>query len=213
MSINYVMKNPIKILFVLLLAAGTMSCLKSNPYDIYDPQAIFEEEAPILKTYVETNDSLEGAVLDSLTGIWYKIIENGVPPVDSSFYNYKLNSSGFVEAPIVTVKYEGKLVSNGFVFDENDKAEGMKNSLGGFIDGWKIAFLPKTVKDEAGKEYKMETLIGLPGLTASGLQKGSKIRVVLPSPYGYQNREQQGIPANSPLDFTIEVLKIESPQR
>lgn len=207
------MKNSIKVLFVLLLAGGMMSCLKSNPYDIYDPQAIFDKETPILKTYVETTESLAGAELDTVTGIWYKMIEDGVSSSDSSFYTYKVNSSGFVEAPIVTVKYEGKLVSNGVVFDKNDEAAGMKNSLGGFIDGWKIAFLPKKVKDDAGKEYKMESLIGLPGLTELGLQKGSKIRIILPSPYGYQNREQQKIPANSPLDFTIEVLKVESPKK
>jgi FKBP-type peptidyl-prolyl cis-trans isomerase FkpA len=206
------MKNSIKILFVLLLATGTMSCLKSNPYDVYDAKAIFEEEAPILKTYVETTESLEGAKLDTLTGIWYKIIEEGVSPTEEGYYTYKLNSAGYVEAPRITVKYEGKLVSTGVVFDKSDKDEGLENSLGGLIDGWKIAFLPKTLKDKDNKVYKMQDLIGLPGLTELGLQKGSKMRLILPSPYGYQNREQPKIPANSPLDFTIEVLKIVPPQ-
>lgn len=213
------MKNSIKILFVLLLAAGSMSsCMKDNPYDPYDGEAMLEKEAPILKAYVESTVGLAGAKLDTLTGIWYLITEEGVPSTDTAFYKYKYEynsntNSGFIVAPLIRVKYEGKLVSNGVVFDKNDKEEGAKFNLGGsIIDGWKIAFIPETVEDESGKVHTVLELIGLPGLTGQGLQKGAKIRLVIPSPYGFQDREQQGIPANSPLDFTIEVLEIVSPR-
>src|SRR5690554_6815359 len=207
------MKNSIKILFVLLLAAGSVSCLKENPYEIYDGEGIWEEEKPLLKEYVETTEGLENAQLDTLTGIWYKIINPGVSPEEDGFYKYKINTSGYVEAPLVTVNYEGRLVSTGDVFDKNDKAGGTEYPLGGvgLIEGWKIAFLPKTVEDSDGKVYKITDLTGLTGLTELGLQKGSEIRVVIPSLYCYQDRDYQGIPANSPLDFTIKVLGLKAP--
>lgn len=198
------MKNSIKIFFVLLLAVGSVSCMKSNPYEIYDAQAMLEKEAPLLKEYVETTEGLEDATLDKKTGIWYKIIEEGVQPEEEGYYEYKIINTGNIEAPVITVKYEGKLVSNGIVFEK--KEENTEFSLGGpIIEGWQIGFLPKTIKDEQGK------LLEIGGLTELGLQKNSKIRLVIPSPYGFQNREQQGIPANSPLDFTIEVVKVSSP--
>lgn len=199
------MKNSIKIFFVLLLAVGSISCMKSNPYEMYDGQAMLEKEAPLLKEYVETTPGLEDATLDKETGIWYKIIEEGVQPEEEGYYKYKITSTGNIEAPVVTVKYEGKLVSNGVVFDKNDKAEGYENSLGGFIVGWQISFLPKTIKDEQGKTHETG------GLTELGLQKNSKVRLVIPSPWAYQNKELQGVPANSPLDFTVEVVKVSSP--
>jgi FKBP-type peptidyl-prolyl cis-trans isomerase len=207
------MKNSIKILFVLLLAAGSMSCLKENPYDAYDADGIWEKEKPLLKEYVETTEGLEGAKLDTLTNIWYKIIKPGVGPDEEGFYKYKINSSGYVEAPLITVNYEGRLISTGVVFDKNEKAGGVEYPLGGvgLIDGWKIAFLPKTVKDNDGKVYKISALTGLTGLTELGLQKGSEIRVVIPSLYCYQDRDYLGIPANSPLDFTIKVLGLKAP--
>lgn len=203
------MKNSIKIFFVLLLAVGSISCMKSNPYEMYDGQAMLEKEAPQLKEYVEITEGLEDAKLDKETGIWYKIIEEGVQPGEDGFYKYKITNSRDVEAPIITVKYEGKLVSNGVVFDKS--VETFEISLGGVIKGWQIGFLPTTIKDENGKVYSVLDLIGIPGLTELGLQKGSKVRLVIPSPWGYQNSERQGIPANSPLDFTIEVIKLSSP--
>jgi FKBP-type peptidyl-prolyl cis-trans isomerase FkpA len=201
------MKNSIKIFFVLLLAVGSISCMKSNPYEMYDGQAMLEKEAPQLKEYVETTEGLEDAKLDKETGIWYKIIEEGVQPGEDGFYKYKITNTGSndarIEAPVITVKYAGKLVSNGVVFDK--KEENTEFSLGGVIVGWQVGFLPITITDEQGKAHQTG------GLTELGLQKGSKVRLVIPSPWGYQNSERQGIPANSPLDFTIEVIKLSSP--
>ncbi len=203
------MKNSIKIFFVLVLALGLFSCMKSNPYEIYDGQAMLEKEAPLLKEYVETTVGLEDATLDKETGIWYKIIQEGVKVGEEGFYTYKITNTGNtearIEAPIIGVKYAGKLVSNGVVFDK--KEEAYEFSLGGVISGWQAGFLPKTIKDEQGKVHQAG------GLTEFGLQKNSKIRLVIPSPYAYQNSERQGIPANSPLDFTIEVVKVTSPAK
>jgi FKBP-type peptidyl-prolyl cis-trans isomerase FkpA len=194
------MKNSVKILFALLITVGLSSCLKDNSFEPYDGPAMLKKEAPILKEYIETTPGLEGAIWDS-TGVWYKIIEEGISSDELGFYEYKLNSSKQIEAPQITVIYEGKLVSNGTVFDKSDKVEGVEFLLGTLIDGWKIGFYPKAIEHE-GKTYKVG------GLTELGLQQGAKIRLIIPSPYAYGPNNPGKVPANSPLDFTIEVLKV-----
>jgi FKBP-type peptidyl-prolyl cis-trans isomerase FkpA len=42
------------------------------------------------------------------------------------------------------------------------------------------------------------------------IQKGGKIRLLIPSPYAYQNQAQGGIPANSVLDFDIELVDVQN---
>ena len=79
----------------------------------------------------------------------------------------------------VMVKYEGRLL-NGQVFDSN--TTGVRLTLGRLIYGWQI---------------------GIPLI-----QKGGKIRLFVPSFYGYGPNPQRGIPANSVLDFDIELLEI-----
>ena len=76
----------------------------------------------------------------------------------------------------VTVNYEGRLL-NGSVFDKSSSA--VTFSLGGLIQGWQV---------------------GIPLI-----QKGGKIRLLIPSTLAYMNQERVGIPANSVLDFTIEL--------
>ncbi len=76
----------------------------------------------------------------------------------------------------VTVNYEGKLLS-GSVFDKNPSAS---FSLGALIPGWQI---------------------GIPLI-----QKGGKIRLLIPSTLAYMNQARVGIPENSVLDFTIELI-------
>lgn len=198
-----IMKKTLNIFLVLLLGFGSFSCMKQNPYEIYDGQAFLEKEKPILEEYVSSTAELEGAILDEETGIWYKIFEEGVGPGDEDFYQYRINSYGNIEAPIVTVTYEGKLVSNGVTFE---KKEDENFSLAAVISGWLVAFLPFSIEDDHGKVHKIN------GLMKNGLQKGSKMRLVIPSPYGYRNNELPGIPANSPLDYVVEAKKVSPPQ-
>jgi FKBP-type peptidyl-prolyl cis-trans isomerase FkpA len=67
---------------------------------------------------------------------------------------------------------------NGKIFDQNT----IEYQLGGFIDGWKIGI--------------------------SRIQKGGKIRLLIPSGLAYGEGAQTGIPANSILDFDIELLNV-----
>ncbi|TDQ06569.1 FKBP-type peptidyl-prolyl cis-trans isomerase [Pedobacter metabolipauper] len=77
----------------------------------------------------------------------------------------------------VTVEYEGRLL-NGQVFDNSNGTPRMF-TLGGLIPGWQI---------------------GIPLI-----QPGGRIRLIVPSYLGYGFQDKNGIPANSILDFTIEL--------
>lgn len=82
----------------------------------------------------------------------------------------------YTTATQVTVNYEGKLLS-GSVFDKSTSA--VTFSLGALIPGWQL---------------------GIPLI-----QKGGKIRLLIPSTLAYMNQARVGIPENSVLDFTIEL--------
>lgn len=84
---------------------------------------------------------------------------------------------------VVKAKYEGRLL-NGTVFDSS--AEGISFDLGRVIYGWQE---------------------GIPLI-----QKGGKIRLLIPSPLAYQNNSVGSIPPNSVLDFNVELLDVSNPQ-
>lgn len=77
----------------------------------------------------------------------------------------------------VTVNYEGRLL-NGSVFDKSTTAATF--ALGNLITGWQI---------------------GIPLV-----KKGGKIRLLVPSTLAYMNQARVGIPKNSVLDFTVELI-------
>lgn len=84
----------------------------------------------------------------------------------------------FTGSTNVTVNYEGKLL-NGNVFDKSSAAATFP--LGNLIQGWQI---------------------GIPLI-----QKGGRIRLIIPSALAYGNTSpSSAIPANSVLDFTIDLI-------
>jgi FKBP-type peptidyl-prolyl cis-trans isomerase FkpA len=80
----------------------------------------------------------------------------------------------------VTVKYAGRLL-NGNTFDGSTTA--VTFTLGQLIAGWQI---------------------GIPFI-----QKGGKIRLFIPSGYGYGARGSGSIPSNAVLDFDIELVNVQ----
>ncbi len=111
------------------------------------------------------------------------IAKNSIVAVkdNNSGIYYQIINPGFgvvkyTGATQVTVNYEGKLL-NGSVFDKSTSA--VTFSLGNLIPGWQI---------------------GIPLI-----QKGGKIRLIIPSTLAYMNQARVGIPENSVLDFTIEL--------
>lgn len=77
----------------------------------------------------------------------------------------------------ITAKYTLKLLNGNSI---PQPTEPINFILGGVIDGWQI---------------------GIPLI-----QKGGKIRLIVPSGYAYGRQGQNGIPSNSILDFDIELV-------
>ncbi|RZK49712.1 MAG: hypothetical protein EOO99_05000 [Pedobacter sp.] len=83
---------------------------------------------------------------------------------------------------ILTVKYKGRLL-DGTVFDESG-ADDLEQPLHQLIRGWRYA------------------LVGIP--------VGTKMRVLIPSDIAYGGSAVGAVPANSILDFDIEIVKAEN---
>jgi FKBP-type peptidyl-prolyl cis-trans isomerase FkpA len=116
------------------------------------------------------------------TAIRAYVTANNIPAVKDEygvFYHVITQGSGSVKytgSSLVTVDYSGKVLSGSENFDSSNGTP-REFTLGGLIAGWQI---------------------GIPYI-----QKGGKIRLFIPSKFGYGNDSQPGIPANSVLDFTI----------
>ncbi|HXH98730.1 MAG TPA: FKBP-type peptidyl-prolyl cis-trans isomerase [Sphingobacteriaceae bacterium] len=173
-------------LFLILFIATTVivSCKKEEPeYDV-DKQLAAEEIT--IKNYVTANNI--PALRHDKSGIYYVLTSPG-----TGVYTYSNLST-----TAVTVKYSGKFLS-GVQFDGN--TEGITfgppqfpNGLNNLINAWKIAMAPKSVG----------------GILEAGLQKGGRIRIITPSPYAYGPNANGKIPANSILDFDIELIDVKN---
>jgi FKBP-type peptidyl-prolyl cis-trans isomerase FkpA len=82
---------------------------------------------------------------------------------------------------LITAKYSGRFL-NGSVFDQTTTMA-LSFPLGNVIVGWQI---------------------GVPLI-----QKGGKIRLLIPSQYAYGRNPTGSIPANSVLDFDIELVDVQ----
>ncbi|MDF2852405.1 MAG: hypothetical protein K0S31_3090 [Sphingobacterium multivorum] len=196
------MKKLLSPLFMGIAAIAFLivSCNKSDDAPVYDANAQFKTDSVTLKNYVSQN--YPAAQYNSETGIWYEILAEG-----TGNYEYKVVDTldGKYFKAKVSVKYTGRLL-NGSVFDQKDTPQEFEilTNTGyqypfytRYIPAWTFAFAPQKIGD-----------MKLGGLTEKGLQKGSKIHIMAPSLYGYQNQAVGTIPANSPLDFVIEVTDI-----
>jgi FKBP-type peptidyl-prolyl cis-trans isomerase FkpA len=115
------------------------------------------------------------------------VAKNSIPAIKhSSGLYYQIITPGtgnftFTGTTRVSVNYEGKLL-NGKVFDKSNST--VTFNLGNLIQGWQI---------------------GIPLI-----QKGGKIRLIIPSSLAYQRSSpSSAIPANSVLDFTIELINVQ----
>ncbi|WP_316831419.1 FKBP-type peptidyl-prolyl cis-trans isomerase [Pedobacter aquatilis] len=90
-------------------------------------------------------------------------------------------SSAYPAGTKITIKYEGRLL-NGTVIDNGG---GVENTfvLNQLIEGWKI---------------------GIPLI-----QKGGEIRLIIPPDLAYGSQASGPVPANSVLDFTIQLINVQ----
>lgn len=126
----------------------------------------------------------QAQLTNDTTAIRAFIVKNNIPAIkDKSGIFYQIISPGtgnvvYNGANEVTADYEGRFLT-GSVFDSsNGKAVGFR--LDGVIKGWTI---------------------GIPFI-----QPGGKIRLIIPSLYGYGNVPMGPIPKNTILDFTVTLV-------
>lgn len=201
------MKKTNLLVLGLVVTMGLSSCIKDG--ETFDPQAQYELEKPVIEAYAKAN--LVDPQFDKETGIWYEITSMGDP--ESFEYKAILDQSRdryYPEAPDIWVKYTGKLL-DGTPFDDKNKDTEVKMSFNDIaVQAWVYVFFPeKILVDKDGDT--LEKPLDFVGFTASGLKKGAKVRFVSPSYMAYGNSAAGKIPANSPLDFEIELVNIASP--
>lgn len=115
------------------------------------------------------------------------ITSNNIPAQrhDSGLY-YQIITPGtgsvvYSASTKVTANYKLRLLNGTLIEQSSSPAQFY---LGNVITGWQI---------------------GVPLI-----QKGGKIRLLIPSPFGYQNTAQGTIPPNSVLDFDIELVDVQN---
>lgn len=192
---------------LLTIALGLSVFASCSDIETYDPQAQLDLEKPLIEAYVRQN--YPNAVQYESTGIWYEILDQGEP--DAFTYTIKDSlSQQFVVASAV-LNYTGRLVSDGTIFDQTtDPTTGdnltiqlnLSNGEPTVISAWIYAFFPRTLTID-GQQLQLGILFD------NGAQPGSRFRIITPSAYAYGQYAAGSIPANSPLDFEIEVLSIE----
>ncbi|WP_253249062.1 FKBP-type peptidyl-prolyl cis-trans isomerase [Pedobacter sp. AJM] len=134
----------------------------------------------------ETYDPLPQFAADT-TAIRAFIKTNNIPAIkDPSGVFYQVIEPGtgsvaYTTNTQITADYEGRLL-NGTIFDAS-KGTPITFALGRVIAGWQIGI--------------------------QKIQKGGKIRLIIPSYYAYGNRAQgASIPANAILDFNITLTEV-----
>lgn len=211
------MKNITKFLMGLLcLGMIFTSCSKDDTdYNAIEEKMRLElirqyktkkQQAQAIKDYAAANFTNPKFSSDS-TGIWYEVISEGTgDPFDYT-----------TGVPKISVKYKGELIDGTVFANKNEESPAnysnliytyRESSQGQYLGAcWYFAFIPESVNSN-GADHKVY------GLLPKGLKKGSKIRLITPSVWGFDNREYKigdgpSIPANSPLVYTIEVVTME----
>lgn len=130
---------------------------------------------------------VEGQFKKDTTAIRAFAVANNIPIVKDPKYNifYQIiePGSGAEVNQLSNIKFifSGKLL-DGTEFDSSKTPTEQFYPLSGMITGWQA---------------------GLPLI-----KKGGRIRLLLPSFYGYGNRANDRIPANSPLDFDVTLTDV-----
>ena len=222
------MKKLFKLMTIALVGSLVFTSCKDNDLDLETGKeanlkaekkldSLFSAEKIKIEKYV--TDNFTNAIEDTVSvsyqylgkkikrGLWYEILS---APTDDSFeYTGKFVSSYYgsyftANLPKVKLKYTAKLLdgtvvqqeSEGSLFDLSTMSATTYNNV------WEMSFVPYSIK------YNGNTQI-TNGLTAKGLKKGSKIRVISPSYWAFYNKSTDKIPAYSPLVYEFEILSIE----
>jgi len=151
--------------FLLAAIALVFTFTACQKQDVYDREAQLQTDREIILKFIA--DQKLTNVLEN-DGVFYQVIKEGTGT----------ESLGLTDTAVVN--YEGRLLSDGAVFDESEDT--VKFALNSVIEGWQR---------------------GLPLI-----KKGGQIRLLIPSPMAYANFSVGSIPANSPLDFTVDLVDV-----
>jgi len=208
---------------------GTFTLASCNKKDSYDYEAerarVLQQEQQFdallttqkasIEKYVQEN--FKGVAIVDTTKVPYSVYDKKTPrgiiyemlavptEAEEKAYEYKIDANGqglFIKYPKVTINYTVKLLNGNQVESANNELFNLNQNFPVRTPIWNFSFLPAKMKYN-GIEYITN------GLTKAGLKKGSKIRVVTPSAWAYGSVAKTNIPANSPLVYEFEVLKIE----
>lgn len=173
----------LKLILAMLVVAIIISSCKKEP--AYDAEKQLAADEVTIKAFL-ANNNITAQRHES--GIYYVLTSPGT----GSYPYSDLNTTS------ITVKYSGKLLS-GHEFDSNTTGvtfgpPQFPNGLNNLIDAWKVAMAPKADG----------------GIVEGGLQNGGRIRIITPSLYGYGPNPTGSIPANSILDFDIELIEVKN---
>lgn len=169
---------------------GFSACETNNPFDtgpVYDVAGNLKIDSAKIVAYLDT------AQIDSLyriydpSGVVIIVQEEGV-------------GSRPIAGTVVYTDYTGSLMEGGTVFDTSIESVARENSL--FVEG--RDYLPFSFALTSGNV--------IPGwdIAFRRLRPGSKAVLIIPSPYGYQDRVNNSrIPANSVLRFDVDFLGID----
>jgi len=141
--------------FLIAVCSSLFGCLDND--DVYDAYETWQKDVATIDKYLADNNIT--AVKDA-RGVRMVIEQLGTGLPATTFNTFDAD-------------YEGRLFSNGQVFDDGN----YKGAVSGVIEGWQIAL--------------------------TTLPAGSRATIYIPSPYGYKNRQTGSIPPNSILVFDL----------
>jgi len=156
-----------RILLLLFLLVSFLGCSGDDEPDPLTFEEQLAIDVEIIDEYLEENN-ITAQTDDS--GLRYVISEQGTGSTAT------LNDN-------VVVSYEGRLLSDGSVFDQAPESDPLNFPLNRLIQGWQI------------------------GLRK--IQEGGSITLYIPSGLGYGPGGTSGIPANANLIFDISLLEVQ----
>jgi FKBP-type peptidyl-prolyl cis-trans isomerase FkpA len=135
----------------------------------------------------DSYDADKQAAIDETLIVNYLAKNNIVATRHSSGVYYQIIAPGagaieYTSSTSILAHYQGMLL-DGTIFDTTTGKSPVSFILGQVIAGWQI---------------------GIPMI-----QKGGKIRLIIPSVLGYQNQNKGTIPPNSVMDFEIELINVQ----
>jgi FKBP-type peptidyl-prolyl cis-trans isomerase FklB len=171
-----------KVVIVLFAAFSLVSCISSSE----DEKIIFDRDIKTIEKYVAENPITT-------------VKEFNDPAIGILLQWRELSNSGIsvLVGDSVSVNYTGRLVNN-TVFDTSIESVAKENN----IFNSQRTYAPFTFIHGANR-----VIVGF-DYAISRMQKGDKLRVLIPSYFGYGRNPTGAIPGNSVLAFDLELVDV-----